>query len=151
MSEEIAYMLATINRRLATLERQETPEFQQIVSKSVSHNTNTDIADVTIGNSGSPIARYLVTLTGASTNTLFADTYLVSQEYNEATVTRLGALAEFSSRTTSVALTAAADAANRKITLTVNQQNTFSEATTVRMTLQVLGVASGAPVTVAAV
>jgi hypothetical protein len=131
---------------LATLSGGFTSGIGKSVSKSVAHNTATAIVDIAIGGAGPICAKYLVTFAGYSANTNVADLWLVGQAYNVATCERIGTLTGLAM--TSLTVTAAASTANRKLTLTVTQVNTSSQAQTMRVNVVPLGVVGDATITV---
>lgn len=117
------------------------------ITKSVPNNTPTDIVDIAIFE---PIAaKLLVTFTAHSTNTIFADTWLVGTAWNVATCERIGSLAGFGQ--TSVVVTATTSTALRRIRLAITQVNTSAQTQTVRANVVPLGIGGSATVTVTAV
>ena len=111
---------------------------------SVAHNVATALCRITIGGADTLAAGYLVSVTLRSASTSSAVTYTVSHGWNQATVTE-HAKAMFGH--SAITLTAAADTANRRITLTLTQLNGSSEAATVQVSVLPICVTANAQIT----
>lgn len=111
---------------------------------TVAHNSATAICRLTIGGSSSLAASYLIAISLTSTNTSSSVMYLLSHGYSTATIAEH---AEALFGHSAVTVTAAADTANRRVTLTMTQVNGSSEAVSIRVAVIPLCVHDNAAIT----
>lgn len=102
------------------------------LKSSVAHNTATDIATLTLNNI-SPIAvSFLVAITAHSANTSSAQLYGLTCGYSTVAVAKLS---EALFGHTSIVLSATINTTTRVITLSINQQNSSSQACSINISV----------------
>lgn len=116
----------------------------QGTKSSVANNSATVLCDVIIGGASAMAASYVIGLAVTSGGASSAQTWVLTQGYNAATVTKLN---EALFNHSSITLTASGDAGNRKVRLTITQVNGGSQACVVNIAVLPLMVASDPVIT----
>lgn len=109
---------------------------------NIANNSATAVADLVLGGSGLLMAAYMVSAIVTSAVTSSTQVWLVGQGFSTGTAVKLS---EALYGHSSITLTAAANTAGRKVTLTITQINGSAQACTVTLAIIPL-IASGSPV-----